>query len=332
MKTILTGIKPTGQPHIGNYLGAMLPALSLSQTKDINSLLFIADYHSLISTHDKNQLLNMTYEVAASWLACGLNPEKSIIYKQSDIPEILVLSWILSCFTPKGFMNRAHAYKALVDQNKASRKKDVDSGVSMGIYSYPILMSADILLFDTDIVPVGEDQLQHVEFARDIAQKFNNTYGEILKLPEACIQKDSKVVPGLDGQKMSKSYNNHIPLFESSKKLRKMIMKIKTDSSPPEEAKAPENSILMDLYREFASPDEIKAMEERYRKGTGWGEVKQALFEAVDRQIDPARKKYNTLMEEPSQIDEILKAGAKRARSIAQPVLQRVKQAIGVSL
>ena len=330
MKTVLTGIKPTGQPHIGNYLGAMRPALSLSVPKDVRSLLFIADYHSLISVHDREQLHEMIYEVAAAWLACGLDPDKTIIYKQSNIPEILVLAWILSCFTPKGFMNRAHAYKARVVENEEIGKKDADSGINMGLYSYPVLMSADILLFDTDTVPVGEDQVQHIEFARDIAQKFNHHYGEVLKLPQAVVQKDTKTVPGLDGQKMSKSYNNHIPMFLDSKKLRKMVMKIKTDSSSPEEPKDPKNSILMDLYKEFATAEEISAMEVRYRRGVGWGEVKQSLFEVIDREVASARDKYHFLMENRAEVDQILEEGIVKARSIAIPVMDRVRHAIGV--
>ena len=330
MKTVLTGIKPTGQPHIGNYLGAMRPALSLSIPEDVRSLLFIADYHSLTSIHDGDQVHEMTYEVAAAWLACGLDPEKTIIYKQSDVPEILVLTWILSCLTPKGFMNRAHAYKTRVAENEKAGNRDLDSGVNMGLYSYPILMSADILLFDTDAVPVGEDQIQHIEFARDIAQKFNHNYGEVLKLPEPVVQRDTKTVPGLDGQKMSKSYNNHIPMFLSPKKLRQMVMKIKTDSSSPEEPKDPQSSPLMDLYKEFATAEEITAMEDRYRQGTGWGEVKQSLFEVLDREVASARDKYNFLMENRSEVDEILKAGAQKARPIAIQVMDRVRRAIGV--
>ena len=328
MKTILTGIKPTGQPHLGNYLGAMLPALSLSTSN--TSLLFIADYHSLISTHNAKQLHDMIYKVAASWLACGLDPQKTIIYKQSDIPEILVLSWILSCWTPKGFMNRAHAYKTQVTNNQLAKKKDLDTGISMGLYSYPILMSADILLFDTDIVPIGEDQLQHLEFTRDIAQKFNHNYGEVLKIPQPSLVKDFKVIPGLDGQKMSKSYNNHIPLFLEPKKLRKTIMKVKTDSSSPQDPKDPHNSILMDLYKAFATDKEIKEMENQYHQGISWGDVKQSLFDVIDRHISPARDKYNCLMENRSEIDQILKSGAHKARAIAQPVVKRVKQAVGV--
>ena len=330
VKTVLTGIKPTGQPHIGNYLGAMRPALSLSAPEDVRSLLFIADYHSLTSVHKGDRVHEMTYEVAAAWLACGLDPEKTIIYKQSDIPEILVLAWILSCFTPKGFMNRAHAYKAHVAENDRKGSKDPDAGISMGLYSYPVLMSADILLFDTDRVPVGEDQIQHIEFARDIAKKLNHNYGEVLKLPEPVIQRDVKVVYGLDGQKMSKSYNNHIPMFLNHKKLRQMVMKIKTDSSLPEEPKDPDTSLLMDLYKEFATDEETHSMRERYGQGIGWGGVKQSLFEVIDREVAPARDKYHWLMDNRSEIDEILKTGAKKARAIAVPVMDRVKQAVGV--
>ncbi len=329
MKTILTGIKPTGQPHLGNYLGAMRPALSLSAPEDMRSLLFIADYHSLISMYKGVEIREMTYEVASSWLACGLNPEKIVMYKQSHVPEILTLAWILSCFTPKGFMNRAHAYKARMTENEAAGK-DLDRGINMGLYSYPVLMSADILLFDTDIVPVGEDQLQHLEFARDIAQKINGHYGEVFKIPQPAIEKNTKTIPGLDGQKMSKSYNNHIPMFAPPKKLRTMVMKIKTDSSLPEEPKNPNKSHLMDLYKEFAKKEEIKDLEKKYQRGIGWGEVKECLFQVINRELTPAREKYNSLMANHTEVDKILEDGAKRARAIATPVLNRVRKAIGV--
>lgn len=331
MKTVLTGIKPTGMPHIGNYLGAIKPALAQANNPNTRSLLFIADYHSLTSMHKADELKKATFEVAATWLACGLDPEKVIIYRQSDIPEIFELSWILSCFTPKGFMNRAHAYKARVQENQDNGKSDVDFGVSMGLYMYPVLMSADILLFDTDTVPVGEDQVQHVEFARDIAQKINHNYKtEALKLPKASIQDSVKTIPGLDGRKMSKSYNNTIPIFESEKKLRKLIMKIVTDSLPPEAPKDSNESTVFHLYKEFAAEQEIQDLKKRYEQGIGWGDAKQTLFEAVNREITPLREKYNELKESPEIVEKILEQGAVKAREIAQQKIKSLRSTIGV--
>lgn len=331
MKTVLTGIKPTGKPHIGNYLGAIKPALSQSSLENTRSLLFIADYHSLTSMHKAEELKLATYEVAATWLACGLDPDKIILYRQSDIPEIFELAWILSCFTPKGFMNRAHAYKARISENQDAGKSDLDFGVNMGLYFYPVLMSADILLFDTDSVPVGEDQIQHVEFARDIAQKINHNYKkEVLKLPKASIQDSVKTIQGLDGRKMSKSYNNTIPLFESEKKLRKLIMKIVTDSLPPEAPKETQNNTIFNLYKEFATIDEVQELKLRYEKGIGWGEAKQALFEVINREIEPFREKYNDYMENPSKLDDILNQGAIKARKIATDKINLLRQTIGV--
>ena len=331
MKTVLTGIKPTGKPHIGNYLGAIMPALKQANSSDTRTLLFIADYHSLTSMHKAEELKAATFEVAATWLACGLDPDKVIIYRQSDIPEIFELSWILSCFTPKGFMNRAHAYKARVQENQEAGKSDLDFGVNMGLYLYPVLMSADILLFDTDTVPVGEDQVQHVEFARDIAQKINHNYKkELLKLPKASIQDSVKTIPGLDGRKMSKSYGNTIPIFETEKKLRKLIMKIVTDSLPPEAPKDPSTSTIFHLYKEFASEKEIAELKALYEKGIGWGEAKQHLFEAVNKEITPLREKYNELCENPQQVEDILQEGAKKARLIAKDKISLLRQTLGL--
>lgn len=326
MKTVLTGIKPTDHPHIGNYLGAIRPGLDLVAQAE-RSLLFIADYHAITTVHDPKVLKSFTYSVAASWIACGLNPEKTIIYRQSDVPEIFELSWVLSCFAPKGLLNRAHAYKAKLQENEAAGKEDLDFGVSMGLFCYPVLMSADILMFNSDVVPVGEDQVQHVEIARDIAQKFNRTYGEILKLPKALV-KTEKVVPGLDGRKMSKSYGNHIPLFLESKQLRKLVMKIVTDSLPPETPKDPKNSVLFDLYKEFASPEQIQALEARYLAGVGWGEVKQLLFEAIEAHLRKPSEIYNHLMANPAELDQILASGAEKARAVATPLMQKVRAAI----
>ena len=330
-KTVLTGVKPTGQPHIGNYLGAIRPGLELASNQEMTSYFFIADYHSLTGVHDSKTLNNMIYEVAATWLACGLDPHKTVFYRQADVPEIFELSWILACFSPKGLMNRAHAYKARVAEAQEAGKNDPDALVNMGLYTYPILMASDILMFGTNLVPVGEDQIQHVEIARDIAQKINHTYkSEVLVVPEFVVQKDSKLVPGLDGRKMSKSYNNHIPMFAEEKKLRKLIMKVKTDSSPPEAPKDPNDSLVFDLYKEFATADQVSDLKARYEKGISWGEAKQALFEVVNDVLKEPREKYNALMSDPSQIDARLKEGGEKAREVARTNLKKIRLAIGI--
>ncbi len=329
-KTLLTGVKPTGMPHIGNYLGAIRPALQLSHQPQYQALLFIADYHSLTHVHRAEELRSMTYEVAASWLACGLNPDQSLFYRQSDIPEIFELSWILSCFSPKGLLNRAHAYKAKLQENQEAGRSDPDYGVNMGLFTYPLLMAADILMFSADQVPVGEDQVQHLEIARDIAQKFNNNYGPLLKVPEFLVQKDSKLVPGLDGRKMSKSYGNHIPLFLPAPKLRKLVMKIKTDSSPPEAPKDPNDSLIFSLFKEFASMEETEALAAHYRRGISWGEAKEALFQAMDKVLAEPRRHYEELMADTQTMDCLLEQGAQRARAIARPQLDELRRAIGL--
>ncbi|MCB0419546.1 MAG: tryptophan--tRNA ligase [Bdellovibrionales bacterium] len=328
MQTILTGVKPTGMPHIGNYLGAIAPGIHLASQPNAESLLFIADYHSLTFVQDGEVLEKMTYEVAATWLALGLDPNKTIIYRQSDIPEIFELAWILSCSTAKGLMNRAHAYKAVVADNEQAGRKDPDFGVSMGLYSYPVLMAADILLFHANIVPVGPDQVQHIEITRDIAQKFNRTYGEILTLPDFEMGR-GVLIPGLDGRKMSKSYNNHIPLFEDSKKLRKKIMKIKTDSSAPEEPKDPENSLIFDLFKFFSGPNEQEQLARDYRNGIGWGDAKQRLYEAIERRLQEPREQYLEFMSQPEKIDHILTVGAEKARERAKRTMKEVRKAVG---
>lgn len=326
MKTILTGIKPTDHPHIGNYLGAIRPGLELvSQAQ--TSLLFIADYHAITTVQNPKEVKNFTNSVAAAWLACGLDPERTIIYRQSDVPEIFELSWILSCVAPKGLFNRAHAYKAKLQENEIAQNADLDSGVSMGLFCYPVLMAADILLFNADFVPVGEDQVQHVEIARDVAQKFNRIYGDILKLPKALV-KIEKAVPGIDGRKMSKSYGNHIPMFADSEKLRKLIMKIVTDSLPPEAPKDPKTSILFELYKEFASVEKVSELAQQYDRGVGWGEVKQKLLVAIEECFRSPREIYNDYISHPEKIDRILINGATKARAIAGPVMQKVRLAV----
>ena len=330
-KTVLTGVKPTGQPHIGNYLGVIRPGLELAIDKEVDSYFFIADYHSLTGVHDSKVLNEMVYEVAASWLSCGLDPQKTVFYRQSHVPEIFELSWILACFSPKGLMNRAHAYKARVTETQESGKNDPDALVNMGLYTYPILMAADILMFNTHLVPVGEDQIQHVEIARDIAQKINHTYkSQVVTVPEFVVKKNSKLIPGLDGRKMSKSYNNHIPMFAEEKKLRQLIMKVKTDSSPPKAPKDPNNSLVFDLFKEFATQEQIKDLRDRYEKGISWGEAKQALFEVVKETLKEIRQSYKAFMSDRRQIDILLKEGGERAREVARPNLKKIRQAIGI--
>lgn len=327
-KTILTGIKPTGRVHLGNYIGAIKPALDLAKRDEYNTAYFIADYHGLINIHDSKELRELSYGIAAAWLALGLDPNKSLFYRQSDVPEILELNWILSCFTSKGLMNRAHAYKAMVDKNSQSGV-EIDSGVNMGLYNYPILMSADILLFKTDIVPVGKDQVQHVEIARDIAENFNRTYGNTFKLPEFLIQEGGAILPGLDGRKMSKSYGNTIPLFEEPKNLQKLINRIVTDSLPPEAPKNPDASTLFSIYKEFVSPEVARKTYEKYQSGISWGEAKQDLFKVVNESLEEPREKFKELMSDKKTLDEILLHGSEKARAVAIPFLNEIKKQIG---
>ncbi len=325
----LTGIKPTGIPHIGNYFGAIKPALEL--TEKYEARYFIADYHALNTIKDAKNLANLTYEVAATWLACGLDPEKVIIYKQSSIPEIFELNTILTAFTPKGLMNRAHAYKAKSAENKANAQ-DIDTGINMGLYTYPVLMAADILLFDTNIVPVGKDQKQHVEMAADIAESINHNYqNQVLTIPEPLIQENTMTITGLDGRKMSKSYDNTIPLFLPQKKLRKLIMKIVTNSQTIEESKDPEDCNVFSLYKLFASENDQQKLKKRYLAGgMGWGDAKQELFEAIDRHITNYREKYNSLMENKNEIDKILEQGALKARQIAASKIKKIRKITGI--
>lgn len=326
-KISLTGIKPTGNPHLGNYLGAIKPALEMVKSGQFDGHYFIADYHSLTSIHNAKQLRESIYEVAASWLAFGLNKNSSaVIYRQSDIQEIMEINWILSCFSSKGLMNRAHAYKSKVQEN-ISHKRDPDKGISMGLYSYPILMAADILFIQADTVPVGNDQLQHIEIARDIANAFNHHYGDIFKLPEPLITSDV-LVPGLDGRKMSKSYDNCIDLFLSEKQLKKKIGKIVTDSSQPGEPKDYKSSFIFDLYKFFSTEEKQEEMKQRFKEGISWGEAKEELFKAINLELEEPREIYNDLIHNPSKIDEILAEGAQKVRPKAQEFLEKVKSSI----
>jgi len=327
---VLTGIKPTGTPHVGNLLGAIRPALRLAD-EGLDAMYFIADYHALISTHDPKELAHQTREVAATWLAMGLDPNKVIFYRQSDIPEILELAWIFSCFTPKGWMNKAHAYKAAVDKNRETGDSDLDAGINMGLYGYPVLMAADIVAFDIDLVPVGKDQVQHVEIARDIAQRMNHHYKkDILRLPQAKLEDNAAIVPGLDGRKMSKSYDNTIPLFATGKELKKTINRIVTDTSPPEAPKDPDTSTIFQIFKAVASPEECAALADRYRAGIGWGDAKGALYEKLEVALADGRAKYTDLMANPQKVDALLAEGAAKARAVARKTLDRVRSAIGI--
>jgi len=328
---ILTGIKPTGMPHLGNYLGAIRPALAMAEEENVEARFFIADYHSLNSVRNAGLLRSYTYEVAASWLACGLNPDRVCLYRQSDVPEVFEMATILMAFTAKSLMNRAHAYKAAVSSNRSNNLGD-DHGINMGMFTYPVLMAADILLFDTDHVPVGRDQVQHIEMAQDIAGAVNHNYRKnLLVIPKARFNKELMNVPGLDGRKMSKSYNNHIPLFASERLLRKAVMRIVTNSQGVEEPKNPGKCNVFALFRLFAGEAEKRALADRYRRGgLGWGEAKQALFKLLDSKIAPMRARYDELMADTSSMDAILAEGSRRVRLIAADTIRRLKHAIGV--
>ncbi len=327
MDIVLTGIKPTGTLHIGNYVGAIKPAIAASVAPGAQSFFFLADYHAI--GRDADAVARSTLEIAASWLALGLDPSKVMFYRQSDIPDILELQWILTSVTAKGLMNRAHAYKAASDANTAAGT-DPDQAVMMNLYSYPILMAADILMFKAAKVPVGRDQKQHVEMARDIAQRFNHHYGETFVLPEAVTRDEVALLPGLDGRKMSKSYGNIVPLFEGEKGLRKLIMKIKTNSLEPGQPKDPEDSALYAIYRAFATPEETAAVRERYAAGIGWGEMKQLLFERINSELAPARAEYERLVASPGEVEKLLLAGAERARALSRPFLAEIRERIGI--
>ncbi len=328
-KICLTGVKPTGMPHLGNYIGAIKPAIEMANSGEYDSYYFIADYHSLIGVHEAKLMKNYIYEVAATWLALGLDPKRVTLYKQSDIPEILELHWIASCFTIKGLMNRAHAYKAVVQEN-VEEKRDEDHGVNMGLYTYPILMACDIMILNADVVPVGADQIQHIEIARDIANSFNHTYGQKLKLPKAIVNEGNKLLAGLDGRKMSKSYNNHIPLFSTEKELKKLINRITTDSSDPTTPKNPDDSLIFDFYQQFSSPAQTAELRAWYERGIGWGEAKMELLKALNDSLKGPREKYLELMANPKAIDEILADGASRVRPQAQKLVTEIKKTIGV--
>ncbi len=328
-KRFLTGITTSGTPHLGNYVGSIRPSVRASRSPDVESFYFLADYHALIKIDDPARIQRSTLEIAASWLAAGLDPERVVFYRQSDVPEIPELTWFLTCVTGKGILNRAHAYKASVDKN-TSAGLDPDSDVSAGLFMYPVLMGADILMFNAHKVPVGRDQIQHIEMARDMAHSFNHRYGEHFVPPEAEIEDDVATLPGLDGRKMSKSYDNTIPLFAPREQLKKLIGSIVTDSSAPGEAKTVEGSALFQIYQAFASPAETEALRQAYANGIAWGDAKQLVFERIDREIGPMREAYLALMDNPAKIEAILLAGAAKARQVATPFMGRLRHAVGL--
>ena len=328
---VLTGITTTGTPHLGNYLGALKPAVAASQQIDTDSFYFLADYHALIKCQDPQTVHRSGREIAAIWLALGLDTDKATFYRQSDIPEIPQLAWFLTCMTGKGMMNRAHAYKASVDENQRQLNSDLDQGISMGLYSYPILMAADILMFNAHHIPVGKDQIQHIEMCRDIAMRFNHTYGEHFVLPEAMVDEgEPKVLSGLDGRKMSKSYGNIIPLFAPADELKKLISQITTNSLQPGEAKDPDSCTLFEIYSAFASPEETLLVRQAYANGIGWGDMKGQLFEYLNDYLTPARKRYEEIMTDPAYIEAELQKGAAKARTHSEPFMQRLRSAVGI--
>ena len=327
---ILTGITTSGTPHLGNYVGAIRPAIEASKKGDVESFFFLADYHALIKTDDPARIQRSTLEIAATWLACGLDPEKVYFYRQSDIPEIPELTWFLTCVTSKGLLNRAHAYKAATEANRFS-DYDPDAGVTAGLYMYPVLMAADILIFNANKVPVGRDQVQHIEMARDIGQRFNHIYGgDYFTLPEASIEENVATLLGLDGRKMSKSYDNTIPLWLPEKELRKAILGIVTNSQTPGEPKNPDESHIFSIYQAFASADETAQMRKAYADGIGWGDAKQKLFERINSELSPMRERYNALVSEPGVIEGALAGGAERVRHLAAPFLATLRHAVGL--
>ena len=323
----LTGIKPTGSPTLGNWLGAIRPAIEL--TRDHRALYFIADYHALTTIHDGDELRELSYEIAATWVALGLDPYESLLYRQSDVPEVFEVTWILSCFAPKGLLNRAHAYKAAVDAN-AEAGRTPDDGVSMGLFNYPVLMAADIVSFDADVVPVGLDQKQHIEIARDIVDAVNLAYGDVLKPPAPLIREEAETIPGTDGRKMSKSYGNTLPLFAPPAEMRKRVMRIVTDSRRPEEPKDPETDTLFRIYRAVAPPADVETLRGRYLEGgIGYGDVKKDLAERIEAALAEPRGAYERLMADRGELDRLLADGADRAREIAGGVLERLRAAVG---
>ncbi len=328
-RTVLTGITTTGTPHLGNYVGAIKPAIEASHREGVSSFYFLADYHALIKCREPEVVHQSTLEIAATWLALGLDTDKAVFYRQSDIPEISELTWLLTCVTAKGLMNRAHAYKAAVQEN-LEKGEDADFAIAMGLFSYPILMAADILMFNAHDVPVGRDQIQHLEMARDIGQRFNHFFGDHFVLPEAVVDDNVAVLPGTDGRKMSKSYNNTIPLWLPEKRLRKSIMRIVTNSLEPGEPKQTEDSALFAIYSAFANAKQREEMKQAFADGIAWGAAKQQCFELINAELVESRAAYEELIADPAKIEEQLIEGAKRAREVAVPFMQQLRNAVGI--
>ena len=326
---VLTGITTSGSPHLGNYVGAIRPAIEASLSGDYESFFFLADYHALIKHQDPGLVHQSTLEIAAAWLALGLDTDKVTFYRQSDIPEIPELTWLLTCMTAKGMMNRAHAYKGAVQAN-VEAGEDEDTAISMGLFSYPILMAADILMFNAHKIPVGRDQIQHVEMARDIAQRFNHHYGEHFVLPAAQVDEDAAILQGLDGRKMSKSYGNTIPLFLSEKKLKKHINKINTNLLEPGEPKDADSSAVFQIWKAFATAEQTTAMRAEFENGIAWGEAKKQLFELINDQIKQPREKYLQLLENPGQVEAVLQQGAVKARAQSAALMAKARSAVGI--
>ena len=325
----LTGITTSGTPHLGNYVGSIRPSVRASLRDDVESFSFLADYHSLIKVEDPSRIQRSTLEIAASWLAAGLDPQRVTFYRQSDIPEIPELTWFLTCVTGKGILNRAHAYKAAVDKNTAAGT-DTDADVTAGLFMYPVLMGADILMFNAHKVPVGRDQVQHLEMARDMASSFNHRYGPHFVLPEVVIEESVATLPGIDGRKMSKSYDNHIPLFSGRDQLKKLIGGIVTDSRAPGEPKDVAGSALFQIYQAFATGPETETLRQAYAKGIGWADAKQSVFERLDLELAPMRARYEALMREPGKIEDTLLAGAAKARELSTPFMAQLRHAVGL--
>jgi len=327
--TVLTGITTTGTPHLGNYVGAIRPAIVASQQTDVNAYYFLADFHALIKCQDPTKVHQSTREIAATWLALGLNTDNVVFYRQSDIPEIPQLNWFLNCVAAKGLMNRAHAYKDSVQKN-LEVGQDADYGITAGLFSYPVLMAADILMFNGSKVPVGKDQIQHIEMARDIAQRFNYLYGQHFTLPEAVIDDHVAVLQGLDGRKMSKSYGNTIPLFLTEKQLKKHINKIKTNLLEPGEPKDPDTSTVFQVWRAFASEEQAVYMRKEFENGIAWGEAKKQLFELINQELSVPRDRYNEFMEDPEYIEQVLQQGAEKARAYSVPFMEKIRKSVGL--
>ncbi|QNP49809.1 tryptophan--tRNA ligase [Diaphorobacter aerolatus] len=325
----LSGITPSGTPHLGNYAGMIRPAIRASRTAGVESFYFLADYHALIKAHDPERVHRSTLEIAASWLAAGLDPEHVTFYRQSAVPEVTELTWLLTCVTGKGVLNRAHAYKASQDKN-VEAGRDIDDGVTAGLFMYPVLMAADILIFNANKVPVGRDQIQHIEMTRDIASSFNHLYGDHFTLPDAVIEESVATIAGLDGRKMSKSYDNTIPLFTPRDQLRKLVGSIVTDSRAPGEPKEVEGSALFQLYQAFATPEQTEAMRKSFAAGISWGEAKESLFECIDAEVSPMRARYDDLMAHPEKVEAALEIGERRAREKAHAFVQTLRGAVGL--